>query len=59
VVAAALELAIKQPELLPHKLATGFDDQQHHLVSEARVYRLKADDLISSAAFILLQHHRT
>jgi len=53
---AVVELALKQPELLPRELATAFVDQQQYFVSEASVYRLlKAHDLITSPAFILLK----
>jgi transposase InsO family protein len=53
---AVVELALKQPELSPRELATTFVDQQQYFVSEASVYRLlKAHDLITSPAFILLK----
>ena len=53
---AVVELALKQPELSPRELATMFVDQQQYFVSEASVYRLlKAHDLITSPAFILLK----
>jgi putative transposase len=53
---AVLELALKQPELSPRELATTFVDQRQYFVSEASVYRpLKAHDLITSPAFILLK----
>ena len=53
---AVLDLALKQPELSPRELATTFVDQQQYFVSEASVYRLlKAHDLITSPAFILLK----
>jgi putative transposase len=53
---AVVELALKQPELSPRELATAFVDQQQYFVSEASVYRLlKARDLITSPAFILMQ----
>jgi len=53
---AVVELALKQPELSPRELATAFVDQQQYFVSEASVYRLlKAHDLITSPASILLQ----
>jgi transposase InsO family protein len=56
VAAAVLDLALQQPELSPRELATAFVDQQQYFVSEASVYRLlKAHDLITSPAFILLQ----
>ena len=53
---ALLQLALKQPELSPRELAVSFVDQQRYFVSEASVYRLlKAHDLITSPAFILLK----
>ena len=53
---AVVELALKQRELSPRELATAFVDQQQYFVSEASVYRLlKAHDLITSPAFILLK----
>ena len=53
---AVVELALKQPELSPRELATAFVDQRQYFVSEASVYRLlKARDLITSPAFILLK----
>jgi transposase InsO family protein len=56
VAAAVVELALKQPELSARELATAFVDQQQYFVSESSVYRLlKAHDLITSPAFILLQ----
>ena len=51
-----LELALKEPELSPRKLAVSFVDQQQYFVSEASVYLLlKAHDLITSPAFILMK----
>jgi putative transposase len=53
---AVLELALKQPELSPRELAVSLVDRQQYFVSEASVYRLlKAHDLITSPAFILLK----
>jgi putative transposase len=53
---AVLELALKEPELSPRELAVSLVDQQRYFVSEASVYRLlKAHDLITSPAFILLK----
>jgi putative transposase len=49
-------LALKEPELSPRELAIAFADQQQYFVSEASVYRLlKAHDLITSPAFILMK----
>ena len=51
-----LELALKEPQLSPRELAVSFVDQQQYFVSEASVYRLlKAHDLITSPAFILMK----
>jgi putative transposase len=53
---AVLELALKEPQLSPRELAVSFVDRQQYFVSEASVYRLlKAHDLITSPAFILLK----
>ena len=53
---AVLELALKEPQLSPRELAVSFVDQQQYFVSEASVYRLlKAHDLITSPAFILIK----
>jgi putative transposase len=53
---AVLELALKEPELSPRELAISFVDQQRYFVSESSVYRLlKAHDLITSPAFILMK----
>ncbi len=53
---AVLEIALQEPELSPRELAVSFVDQQQYFVSEASVYRLlKAHDLITSPAFILMK----
>ena len=53
---AVLELALKEPQLSPRELAVSFVDRQQYFVSEASVYRLlKAHDLITSPAFILMK----
>jgi putative transposase len=53
---AVIALALKEPELSPRELAVSFADRQQYLVSEASVYRLlKAHDLITSPAFILMK----
>jgi putative transposase len=53
---AVLELALEQPELSPRELAVSFADQRQYFVSESSVYRLlKAHDLITSPAFILMK----
>src|SRR5271167_1514998 len=51
-----LELALKEPQLSPRELAVSFVDRQQYFVSEASVYRLlKAHDLITSPAFIVMK----
>jgi len=56
VAGAELELALKEPALSPRELAVSFVDQQRYFVSESSVYRLlKAHDLITSPAFILMK----
>lgn len=51
-----VELALEQPQRSPRELAVAFTDQQRYFVSESTVYRLlKARDLITSPAFILMQ----
>src|SRR5712675_954226 len=53
---AVIGLALKEPALSPRELAIAFADQQQYFVSEASVYRLlKAHDLITSPAFILMK----
>jgi putative transposase len=49
-------LALEQPELSPRELAVRFTDEQQYFVSEASVYRLlKAHDLITSPAYIVIK----
>jgi transposase InsO family protein len=53
---AIIELALDKPELSPRELAARYTDQQAYFVSESTVYRLlKAQDLITSPAYILMQ----
>jgi hypothetical protein len=53
---AVVTLGLKKPELSPRALAIVFAEQQQYFVSEASVYRLlKAHDLITSPAFILMK----
>jgi len=53
---AVVDLALAQPEHSPRELAVAFTDQRGYFVSESTVYRLlKARDLITSPAFILMQ----
>jgi len=56
VAAAIVDLALAEPELSPRELATTFVDEQKYFISEASVYRLlKAQDLITTPAFILMK----
>ncbi len=51
-----MELALDRPELSPRELAVTYTDEQARYVSESTVYRLlKARDLITSPAYILMQ----
>jgi len=51
-----VELALEKPELSPRELAVSYTDKQQRFVSESSVYRLlKAQDLITSPAYILMQ----
>jgi len=51
-----IELALEKPELSPRELAITYTDEQSSFVSESTVYRLlKAHDLITSPAYILMQ----
>lgn len=53
--AAVIELALEKPELSPRELAVSYTDQGQ-FISESSVYRLlKAQDLITSPAYILMQ----
>ena len=54
--AQVIDLALEIPELSPRELAVRFTDSQGYHVSESSVYRLlKAHDLISSPAFIVMK----
>ena len=54
--ASLVAMALDEPELSPRELAVRFTDTQNYFVSEASVYRLlKAHDLITSPAFIVIQ----
>jgi hypothetical protein len=57
VTAAVIDLALKEPALpSPRELATALVDRQQYFVSGTSVYRLlKAKNLITSPAFILLK----
>jgi putative transposase len=51
-----VDLALDQPEVSPRELAVRFTDEQEYFVSEAAVYRLlKAHDLITSPAYIVIK----
>ena len=51
-----VEMALDEPELSPRELAVKFTDEKSYFVSEASVYRLlKADDLITSPAFVVIK----
>lgn len=51
-----IKLALEKPELSPRELAVTYTDEQSSFVSESTVYRLlKAHDLITSPAYILMQ----
>jgi len=52
---AIIEFALEKPELSPRELAVSYTDQGQ-FISESSVYRLlKAQDLITSPAYILMQ----
>lgn len=54
--AEIVELALEKPELSPRELAVRFTDDKRYFVSESSVYRLlKARDLITSPAFIVMK----
>jgi transposase InsO family protein len=53
---AIVELALDKPELSPREIAVTYTDEQARYVSESTVYRLlKAQDLITSPAYLLMQ----
>jgi transposase-like protein len=54
--ARLIELALKEPEFSPRKLAVRFTHAQGYYVSESTVYRLqKAHHLITSPAFVVIK----
>jgi len=54
--AEIIKLALEKPELSPREVAVTYIDEQSSFVSESSVYRLlKAHDLITSPAYILMQ----
>ena len=53
---AIVDMALAEPQLSPRELAVGYTDDKAYFVSESSVYRmLKALDLITSPAYILMQ----
>jgi transposase InsO family protein len=53
---AIVETALDKPELSPREIAVTYTDDKAYFVSESSVYRLlKAQDLITSPAYILMQ----
>ena len=53
---AIIDLALDKPALSPREIAVSYTDHQAYFVSESTVYRLlKAQDLITSPAYILMQ----
>jgi len=55
-----VDLALAAPERTPRELAWQFTDREGHFLSESSVYRiLKAYDLITSPAFVVLRAGKT
>jgi transposase InsO family protein len=55
-----VDLALAAPERTPRELAWQFTDRERHFLSESSVYRiLKAYDLITSPAFVILAAGKT
>ena len=55
-----VDLALTAPERTPRELAWQFTDREGHFLSESSVYRiLKAYDLITSPAFVVLTADKT
>ncbi len=53
---ALIDLALDKPALSPREIAVSYTDDKAYFVSESTVYRLlKAQDLITSPAYILMQ----
>lgn len=51
-----VDMALDEPELSPRELAVRLTDTQQYFVSEASIYRLlKAHDLITSPAFVVIK----
>ena len=53
--ARIVTLARDEPDLSPRELAVRFTDAERYFVSEASVYLLKAHNLITSPAFIVMK----
>ena len=55
-----VEVALADPARSPRELAWQFTDQERHFLSESSVYRiLKAEDLITSPAYVVLSAAKT
>ena len=55
-----VEAALADPVRSPRELAWQFTDQERHFLSESSVYRiLKAEDLITSPAYVVLSAAKT
>jgi len=53
---ALIDFALRETDLSPRELAVRYTDEQSYFVSESTVYRLlKAQDLITSPAYILIK----
>jgi putative transposase len=53
---AIIDLALAEPQLSPRELAVTYTDDKSYFVSESSVYcLLKAQDLVTSPAYILMQ----
>ena len=53
---ALIDLALRETDLSPRELAVRYTDEQSYFVSESTAYRLlKAQDLITSPAYILMK----
>ena len=55
-----VEAALADPVKSPRELAWQFTDRERHVLSESSVYRiLKAEDLITSPAYVVLSAAKT
>lgn len=51
-----IDFALRETDLSPREFAVRYTDEQSYFVSESTVYRLlKAQDLITSPAYILMK----